>query len=102
MTENRNNRAHGDFDVEEFIREQEERKTAGQMPVLFHDPEFESVPSSIDGVHNQNKPPKCRCNKLAKKWAWNPMIANNYCKTSWMLRGKCSSLPQARKRCAPG
>ena len=49
--------------MELYISEQESRISKGQRPELFHDLEFEAVPSSIDGAHkaNQTENPKCHC-----------------------------------------
>jgi hypothetical protein len=46
--------------VESYVQEQLDRIQKGQQPRLYHDPDFEAVPSSIDGA-NKKDIPKCRC-----------------------------------------
>jgi hypothetical protein len=42
------------------VQEQLERHQNGQPPKLYHDTDFETIPSSIDGA-NKRDVPKCRC-----------------------------------------
>ena len=44
-----------------YTKYQEEQKQQGKPIELFHDLEFESTPSSIEGQTRQNKVEKCRC-----------------------------------------
>ena len=44
-----------------YVQQQEQRQANGQLPILYHDLEFESCPSSIEGGRRENKIEKCRC-----------------------------------------
>jgi hypothetical protein len=43
-----------------YVQEQEARKARGEGPLLYHDPDFETVPSSSEG-QNKKTVVACRC-----------------------------------------
>ena len=49
--------------AESYVKQQNEllKYNNNQRPILYHDDDFETVPSSIEGIHNHGKVPKCRC-----------------------------------------
>jgi hypothetical protein len=43
-----------------YIQQQQQQAAAGNQPILYHDTEFQAIPSSIDGL-NKKAIEKCRC-----------------------------------------
>jgi len=50
-----------------YVKHQQERIQQGQAMELYHDPDFESIPASIEGATRQNKKDvTCWCKQLAQ------------------------------------
>jgi GRF zinc finger len=47
--------------LECYIESQNQQRREGKLIELYHDPEFECIPASIDGSKNNGKSLKCSC-----------------------------------------
>ena len=61
ITSNNSKVSDSEDDVyQTYTKEQEDRRRKGERPILFHDPDFQAIPSSIEGK-NTKSVITCRC-----------------------------------------